>query len=130
MTRSELFQYIMNEEEQQKADVADGILKAYNASFNLSLYNGVIGKERVAPSGWGKEYVYTIYVNGMGYMCVHEVDDVPPRLWTSVDTPQTELEDYIPMALDRMGYKYKNEYRDVKEIFENPAVKQYLEQVL
>lgn len=128
MTHSELFQYIMNEEEQQKASMADGVLNAYNASFNPHLYNGVIGRGRVAKSGWGKEYVYTIYVNGRGYICVHELDDVPPRMWTSVETPQTELESYIPIALDRMGYKYKRTYTDVKEIFENPAVKKYLEQ--
>lgn len=105
MTITELLQYKMNDEECQKATIADGMLKAYNDSHNPPLYTGTVGRERVAPEGWGEEYVYTIYINEVGYICVYERDDVPYRCWSSIETPQLELEKYIPIALERMNYR-------------------------
>lgn len=105
MTITELLHYKMNDEECRKATKADGLLKEYNDSHNPPLYKGIVGRERVAPGGWVEEYVYTIYINDVGYMCVHELDDVPPRWWSSIETPQMELEKYIPIALERMNYR-------------------------
>ena len=105
MTITELLQYKMNDEECQKATIADGMLKAYNDAHNPPLYKGVLGRKHVAPEGWGEEYVYTIYINEVGYICVHELDDVPPRWWSSIETPQMELDKYIPIALERMNYR-------------------------
>ena len=105
MTITELLHYKMNDEECRKATKADGLLKEYNDSHNPPLYKGIVGRERVAPGGWVEEYVYTIYINDVGYMCVHELDDVPPRWWSSIETLQLELEKYIPIALERMNYR-------------------------
>lgn len=104
MTTTELLNYKMNDEECRKADIADNMLKSYNNSHNPPKFKGVIGRERKAPSGWGEEYVYTVYINDVGYLCVHESDDVPYRVWTSAETPQTDLKKYIPVALECMNY--------------------------
>lgn len=105
MTITELLQYKMDDEECRKATIADGMLKEHNVAHNPPLYKGNVGRKRVAPEGWGKEYVYTIYINDVGYMCVHELDDVPPRIWSSMEMPQMELEKYISIALERMNYR-------------------------
>ena len=107
MTITELLHYKMNDEECGKAATADRMLKEYNASHNPPLYKGIVGRERVAPEGWGEEYVYTIYINEVGYICVNERDDVPYRCWSSIETPQMELEKYIPIALERMKIRDK-----------------------